>query len=324
MKDRFGREIDYLRISITDRCNLRCVYCMPENGIVQIPHKEILTYDEITRICRCMTALGIHKIKLTGGEPLTRKGCATLVKMLKELPGIEKVTLTTNGILLKEQMADLAEAGIDDINISLDTLDAAAFAKVTRRENLNQVLEGIEAVLQHPQIGLKINCVPVLEDPENLVTVAELAKKYPLHVRFIEMMPIGYGREFQFRGEEEICKILEKAYGTMTPVTERYGNGPCHYYKIEGFQGKIGFISAMTHKFCDQCNRVRMTAEGFLKACLQYQTGTDLKGLMRSGCTDEELTEAIQKVIWEKPVSHHFTTTEAGEDEARLMSQIGG
>ncbi len=324
MKDRFGREIDYLRISITDRCNLRCVYCMPENGIAQIPHKEILTYDEITRICRCMTGLGVHKIKLTGGEPLTRKGCATLVAMLKNLNGIEKVTLTTNGILLGEQMTGLAAAGIDDINISLDTLDAASFAKVTRRENLNQVLEGIEAVLQYPQIGLKINCVPVLEGPENLVSVAGLAKKYPLHVRFIEMMPIGYGREFQFRGEEEICQILEKVYGTMTPVKERYGNGPCHYYRIEGFQGKIGFISAMTHKFCDQCNRVRMTAEGFLKACLQYQTGTDLKGLMRSGCTDEELTEAIRKVIWEKPVSHHFTSKEVDEDEARLMSQIGG
>lgn len=324
MKDRFGREIDYLRISITDRCNLRCVYCMPENGIAQIPHKEILTYDEITRICRCMTGLGVHKIKLTGGEPLTRKECATLVAMLKNLNGIEKVTLTTNGILLGEQMTGLAAAGIDDINISLDTLDAASFAKVTRRENLNQVLEGIEAVLQYPQIGLKINCVPVLEDPENLVSVAGLAKRYPLHVRFIEIMPIGYGREFQFRGEEEICQILEKVYGTMTPVTEQYGNGPCHYYKIEGFQGKIGFISAMTHKFCDQCNRVRMTAEGFLKACLQYQTGTDLKGLMRSGCTDEELTEAIQKVIWEKPVSHHFTSKEVDEDEARLMSQIGG
>lgn len=297
---------------------------MPENGIAQIPHKEILTYDEITRICRCMTGLGVHKIKLTGGEPLTRKECATLVAMLKNLNGIEKVTLTTNGILLGEQMTGLADAGIDDINISLDTLDAASFAKVTRRENLNQVLEGIEAVLQYPQIGLKINCVPVLEDPENLVSVAGLAKRYPLHVRFIEMMPIGYGREFQFRGEEEICQILERAYGIMTPVTERYGNGPCHYYKIEGFQGKIGFISAMTHKFCDQCNRVRMTAEGFLKACLQYQTGTDLKGLMRSGCTDEELTEAIQKVIWEKPVSHHFTSKEVDEDEARLMSQIGG
>ena len=324
MKDRFGREIDYLRISITDRCNLRCVYCMPENGIVQIPHKEILTYDEIIRICRCMTDLGIRKIKLTGGEPLTRKDCATLVQMLKGLDGIEKVTLTTNGVLLKDQIQSLFEAGIDDINISLDTLDASRFAQVTRRESLNQVLEGIEAALHYPAIGLKINCVPVLEDPENLAAVAGLARQYPIHVRFIEMMPIGYGREFQFRGEEEICKILEKFYGTMTPVTERYGNGPCHYYKIEGFQGKIGFISAMTHKFCDQCNRVRMTAEGYLKACLQYQTGTDLKRLMRSGCQDEELTEAIQKVIWEKPVSHHFTSVEAESDEERLMSQIGG
>ena len=258
---------------------------MPENGVVQIPHEEILTYDEITRISRCMTGLGIRKIKLTGGEPLIRKNCATLVRMLKELPGIEKVTLTTNGVLLEEQIADLAEAGLDDINISLDTLNAAEFAKVS---------------------------------------IARLAKQYPIHVRFIEMMPIGYGKDFQFRGESEICEILEKAYGRMTPIKERYGNGPCHYYKIEEFQGKIGFISAMTHKFCDQCNRVRMTAEGFLKACLQYQTGTDLKNLMRSGCTDDELTEAIQKVIWEKPVSHHFTSEEIETDECKLMSQIGG
>ena len=149
MKDRFGREIDYLRISITDRCNLRCVYCMPENGIVQIPHKEILTYDEITRICRCMTELGIHKIKLTGGEPLTRKGCATLVAMLKSLNGIEKVTLTTNGILLGEQMAGLAEAGIDDINISLDTLSKTEFHRITRREGLSSVLESIEEALKY-------------------------------------------------------------------------------------------------------------------------------------------------------------------------------
>ena len=177
MKDRFGREIDYLRISITDRCNLRCVYCMPENGIVQIPHKEILTYDEIVRVCRCMTALGIRKVKLTGGEPLTRKGCSNLVWMIKELPGIEKVTLTTNGVLLKEQIADLAEAGIDDINISLDTLNASEFAKVTRRESLDRVLEGMEAAMQYPQIGLKINCVPVLEDTEYLVEVASLAAK---------------------------------------------------------------------------------------------------------------------------------------------------
>ena len=170
----------------------------------------------------------------------------------------------------------------------------------------------------------KISFDYAVVEQENLVSIARLAKQYPIHVRFIEMMPIGYGKDFQFRGESEICEILEKAYGRMTPIKERYGNGPCHYYKIEEFQGKIGFISAMTHKFCDQCNRVRMTAEGFLKACLQYQTGTDLKNLMRSGCTDDELTEAIQKVIWEKPVSHHFTSEEIETDECKLMSQIGG
>ena len=249
MKDKYGREIDYLRISITDRCNLRCVYCMPEDGICQVSHKEILTYDEIQRICSCITTLGIKKIKLTGGEPLTRKNCSTLVRTLKELPEIEKVTLTTNGMLLKEQIQELAEAGIDNINISLDTVDKAKFEKITRRKGLSKVLEGLEEALKYPNIGLKINCVPVVEEPENLVAVAKLAKEYPIHVRFIEMMPIGYGKEFLFRGESEICEILEKAYGRMTPISMRYGNGPCHYYEISGFLGKIGFISAMTHKF---------------------------------------------------------------------------
>ena len=294
MLDRYGRNIDYLRISLTDRCNLRCINCMPEDGICQVSHKEILTYDEIQRICSCITTVGIKKIKLTGGEPLTRKNCSTLVRMLKELPEIEKVTLTTNGMLLKEQIQELAEAGIDNINISLDTVDKAKFEKITRRKGLFKVLEGLEEALKYPNIGLKINCVPVVEEPENLVAVAKLAKEYPIHVRFIEMMPIGYGKEFLFRGESEICEILEKAYGRMTPISMRYGNG------------------------------VRMTAEGYLKACLQYQTGISLKDLIRNGCTDEELTQAMKKVIWEKPVGHHFTSGNIEEDEMKLMSQIGG
>lgn len=324
MKDRYGREIDYLRISITDRCNLRCIYCMPEEGICQTTHDEILTYDEIQRICCCMTTLGIKKIKLTGGEPLTRKNSPVLVKMLKELPGIEKVTLTTNGILLGEQMRNLADAGLDNINISLDTLNEQEFKKITRREGLSKVLKSIREALRYPEIGLKINCVPLLEDSQNLIEIAGIARDYPIHVRFIEMMPIGYGKEFRFRSEDEICSILESAYGKMTSITERYGNGPGHYYRIEGFQGKIGFISAMTHKFCARCNRVRLTSEGYLKACLQYQTGTDLRTMMRSGCTDEELTETIRRVIWEKPGEHHFTTQTVSEDEKKLMSQIGG
>ena len=323
MLDGQGRTIDYMRISITDRCNLRCRYCMP-NGISWVPMEQILTYEEIKALAIEAAELGIRKIKVTGGEPLVRKGCPSLVGMLKSVPGVEQVTLTTNGVYLEEYVEELKDHGLDAVNVSLDTLNPQRFYDITGRDDLKKVLNGIEAALRE-QIPLKVNVVLQKgQNEDEWMNLASLAKERKLDVRFIEMMPIGYGREFQFRGEEEICRILERAYGIMTPVTERYGNGPCHYYKIEGFQGKIGFISAMTHKFCDQCNRVRMTAEGYLKACLQYQTGTDLKSLMRSGCTDEELTEAIQKVIWEKPVSHHFTSVEAEADEERLMSQIGG
>ena len=324
MKDRFGREIDYLRISITDRCNLRCVYCMPENGIVQIPHKEILTYDEIIRICRCMTDLGIRKIKLTGGEPLTRKGCATLVQMLKGLNGINKVTLTTNGVLLKDQIRSLFEAGIDDINISLDTLDASRFAQVTRRESLNQVLEGIEAALQYPAIGLKINCVPMGLPGQDLSEIASLAKDHRIHVRFIEMMPIGYGKNYRFVGEDEILGQLEAEFGRSEIYQGKLGNGPCHYYSFEGFQGKIGFISAISHKFCSECNRVRLTSQGFLKTCLQYNTGNDLKLPMRTGASDEELKKLITRTINEKPVGHRFLEDEIRNENNLNMSQIGG
>lgn len=324
MIDKHGREIDYLRISLTDRCNLRCIYCMPEEGITQISHTQILSYDEILRVCRCMTRLGVRKIKLTGGEPLVRKNCASLVSSLKSLPGIEKVTLTTNGILLKEQLPALAEAGIDAINISLDTLDPELFRKIARRHTLEEVLEGLEAARQYPEIPVKINSVPVFEKKDNFVAMAGIAKQYPIHVRFIEMMPIGYGRQFPFQDEASIIAVLEDAYGPLIPVKERFGNGPCHYYSIEGFQGKIGFISAMTHKFCSQCNRVRLTAEGYLKACLQYQTGADLRELLRNGSSDERLTEVIRNTIWNKPVSHNFYEEGTGQDEVRGMSQIGG
>ena len=325
MIDRCGRNIDYLRISVTDRCNLRCIYCMPEEGVQHVERSLILQEEEILRICRVMAELGIRKIKLTGGEPLVRPRMPQLVEKLKNMPGIEKVTLTTNGVLLKDQMSDFARAGLDGLNISLDTLDEACSRRITRRDELGRTLEGISEAMKYPEISLKINCVPLGIPEQDLCRVALLARDHRVHVRFIEMMPIGMGKEFHGMSEEELLRILGEKLPRFSPyVGEPLGNGPCHYYKIEEFQGKIGFISAMTHKFCDQCNRVRMTAEGFLKACLQYQTGTDLKNLMRSGCTDDELTEAIQKVIWEKPVSHHFTSEEIETDECKLMSQIGG
>ena len=326
MKDRYGREIDYLRISITDRCNLRCIYCMPEEGICQISHGEILTYDEIQRVCRCMTTLGIKKIKLTGGEPLTRKNSAALVRMLKELPGIEKVTLTTNGVLLGEQISELAEAGIDNINISLDTLDASVYRQLTRRDEIEAVRRGLRTAIQKGRMQIKINCVPVLGiEEQKLLEVAELAKNHNVHVRFIEMMPIGMGTQFAFVKEDALKHALEEAFGTFTPCGDVAGNGPCHYFAVPGFQGRIGFISAVSHKFCSECNRIRLTSEGFLKTCLQYDNGVELKTILRGGGTDEDLRRAIGQALAEKPKGHSFEKkTEFTDREHRGMSQIGG
>ena len=325
MRDQTGRDIDYIRISITDRCNLRCVYCMPEEGLRPLSHEEILTFDEIVTVCTLMAQMGLKKIKVTGGEPLVRRDNDVLIGKLKEIPGIEKVTLTTNGILLKDQMAKLAGAGVDALNISLDTLDEKQYQEVTRSDKLKQVLEGISEALKYPHIPLKINCVPVKTQEENLTALAGFAKEHPIHVRFIEMMPIGYGRQFTFCSEDEIRAVLERAYGPMTPYEGRLGNGPSHYYSLEGFAGKIGFVSSISHKFCEQCNRVRLTAEGFLKTCLQYDTGYDLRAMLRSGCEEDELKAAIGDAILHKPLSHHFLEKkEDSEEEMRAMSQIGG
>ena len=324
MLDQYGRNIDYMRISLTDRCNLRCIYCMPKEGIRQIPRTELLDQEEILRISRLASELGISRIKLTGGEPLVRKICVPLVKELKALPGIQQVTLTTNGILLKEQLAELMEAGLDALNISLDTLDAENFQRITRRNELGRTLEGLEMALSYPSLKVKINCVPTFQTDQELLQVAALARDNPIHVRFIEMMPIGLGREFTARDEKSVKDILEKIYGPLTPVSEILGNGPCHYYTLEGFCGKIGFISALSHKFCNQCNRVRLTSTGYLKGCLQFESGVDLKALLRKGASDEILKNALQKAIFEKPAGHNFQEKKNGREESHIMSQIGG
>ena len=341
MIDQYGRTIEYLRISVTDRCNLRCVYCMPEEGIEQLPHEQILTFDEIERVCRISTELGISKIKLTGGEPLVRKGLPDLLGKIKRIPGIEQVTLTTNGILLKNQLDELMRQGLDAVNISIDTLDETCYHTVTRCGELNQALEGLQAALEYPNLRVKLNCVPMNQSEEEYIQMAEYAKEHPVEVRFIEMMPIGMGKachgksrdelgkEFTARDEETVKGLLERAYGPMTPTKETLGNGPCHYYTLENFQGRIGFISAVSHKFCDSCNRIRLTAEGYLKLCLQYESGIDLRKLLRSGATDEELKEAMRQAIWKKPACHNFSDErrdeEAGQKkEHRAMYGIGG
>ncbi|MGI6007084.1 MAG: GTP 3',8-cyclase MoaA [Ruminococcus sp.] len=323
MKDEFERKIDYLRISVTDRCNLRCIYCMPEEGVPCASHDEILRYDEILQICRCLTELGITRIKLTGGEPLVRKNLPWLVGRLKNLSGIEKVTITTNGILLPQYIEDLKAAGLDGINISLDTLDEGQFLKITRRDMLEEVKRGIDAACRS-QIPLKINCVPLGIPGQDLMKIASLAKSGKIHVRFIEMMPIGYGKNFIFLGEEEIVRQLEAAYGAVTPADVYLGNGPCHYYTVEGLKGKIGFISAISHRFCGSCNRIRLTSQGFLKACLQYETGCDLRALVRGDASDEEIRKAAEKVILKKPKGHRFLEKGIEEEESHSMAQIGG
>jgi len=324
MTDKQNRNIDYLRISITDRCNLRCVYCMPAEGVEQVSHSDILTFEEILRVCKSAATLGIRKIKLTGGEPLVRKGVAGLVRNIKAIDGIEQVTLTTNGVLLGGMADELVSAGLDAVNISLDTLDPMQFEKMTRREGLEQVLTAIDRSLA---VGMhvKINCVPIRELGEKqIVSMVSLAKDRPIDVRFIELMPIGLGSAFTGVSTEEIKRVLAQTYGTLIPYGGTCGNGPASYLSIAGFAGKIGFISAISDRFCANCNRIRLTATGFLKLCLHYDQGIDLRELLRGGVTDEELTRVMEQGINNKPLRHHFGETAVAHVETHKMVQIGG
>ena len=322
MLDGFGRTIDYLRVSVTDRCSLRCTYCMPEDGVQWLEHTQILRYEDILRLLRIFAALGVQKIKITGGEPLVRKGVAGLISEIKSIDGIEQVTLTTNGVALKEQLPALLEAGIDGINLSLDTMDRARFAEITRRDALPQVLEGFHAALAAPDLNLKLNCVAQAGRASDWVSLVGLAKEHDLAVRFIEPMPIGLGGGMETCTEADIRAALETAYGRLEPFDAVLGNGPAKYYSLPGFQGKIGFISAVSHQFCDRCNRVRLTATGYLKTCLQYDVGADLRPLLEQ--SDEALQAAIEAAIQNKPQAHRFSEQTVENREAHIMSQIGG
>lgn len=330
MIDQFNRTIEYMRVSVTDRCNLRCVYCMPEKGVPCVSHSDILTYDEIARICKIAAGMGISRIKITGGEPLVRKEVAGLVRMLAETEGIEQVTMTTNGILLKENIEKLVAAGLSGVNISIDTVNAERYAMLTRGGALERAMEGLESALSFPELRVKINCVSLRDMPEkDFVELALLAREKKLDVRFIEMMPIGLGKKFALVSGKHVYDILEKEFGSAAACEGRFGNGPAVYVRFPGFRGKIGFIDAVSHKFCDKCNRIRLTSEGCLKPCLQYGTGSDLKGLLRNGADDADVRRAIGRTVYEKPACHHFSERTDGQREQTLfetkdMSQIGG
>lgn len=324
MIDGHGRKIDYIRVSVTDRCNLRCIYCMPETGIQAFPEAEILSSEAIRMLAEIFGELGIRRIRLTGGEPLTRRDLPELVQSLKAEAGIEQVMLTTNGTGLKEQIRTLAQAGIDGINLSLDTRNRELYRDITGRDVFEKVWEGFLAVLEYPEISLKINCVPLGLPGQNVWELAELARDYPVHVRYIELMPLGMGKRFSAVPEQEVRAELTQRFGEGIPFRERLGNGPARYYSFRGFRGKIGFISAVSHKFCSSCSRVRLTAGGFLKTCLQYETGVDLKALLQGGAGQEAIRRAVEEAVRRKPAGHQFGAREVECGEKKMMSQIGG
>lgn len=337
MKDSYGRIIDYMRISITDRCNLRCRYCMPE-GISLVPMEEILTYEEKAEICRAASELGISRLKITGGEPLVRPECPELIGMLKKIPGIKQVTMTTNGVALSQYLPRLLENGLDAVNISLDTLNPQTYQQITGKNQLDDVFEGIR---QSVRAGLPVKLNAVLQPGINggeWLELARLTTLFPLDVRFIEMMPIGYGRNYRPVSNQELLLRLKNMYPDLRKDESIRGNGPAVYYRIPQAKGSVGFISALHGKFCKSCNRLRLTSQGKLKPCLCFEEEVDVMEILRgkesavhrelqedvrAATRKELLKQRISKAVGRKPREHHFETAEQ-ITECRQMAQIGG
>lgn len=323
MKDRYNRNIEYMRISVTDLCNLRCVYCMP-NGIEHVlPMHEILTFEEILRVVEAAVSLGITKFKITGGEPLVRRGIMDLVRMLTNTKGVSQVTMTSNGVLLGEMAKGLKEAGLASVNVSLDSLHPHTFKEITGFDALNQVLFGIQKARE---VGIKTKINVVLQKGRNedaWKDLALLSKEEGLEVRFIEMMPIGYGDEQKGVSNTDLLDLLEQEFGKSEVDTTSYGNGPANYVRFPGFLASIGFISAMHGTFCDACNRIRLSSTGMLKPCLCFSKAVDLRKILRGNYEDTVLIERMAAAIFDKPRAHQFLEKE-NITERRKMHEIGG
>lgn len=325
MFDRYQREIHYLRLSVTDLCNLRCRYCMPD-GVEKLEREAVLSHEEFLRLAALFAQCGIDTVRVTGGEPLVRKNVAQLVAGLKATPGIRRVTLTTNAVLLAEQLPALLDAGLDSVNISLDTLRPEVFRQITARDEFAAVQAGLQAALESG-LPVKLNCVPQAGVNEaELETLAALAKDNAMQVRFIEMMPIGYGAAMPCISGPELRERFARRWPELAPLSpaqeHALGDGPAVYYTVPGWQGSIGFIAAVHGKFCASCNRVRLTSQGFLRPCLASETGCDLRALLRSGADDAQLLAAIRETIWAKPREHHFE--DSSVPATRGMYRIGG
>jgi len=305
---------------------------MPPQGVDWIPHTDILSFEEILRVVRVLAGLGITKIKVTGGEALTRRTVVDLIRDLKQIPGIQTVTLTSNGVLLAQHLESLIGAGLDALNISLDTLNAETFSRISPTHGFEQLVSVLDKIGELP-FPVKINCVPIRSFNDNEITaIAELARNTVSAVRFIELMPLGCAGNFQMLSQEEVMAEIEKVYGPLVPFSGSLGNGPAVYYSLKGFSGKIGFISPMSHLFCNTCNRLRLSAAGSLISCLSGTSGLNMRTLLRSNrsdnnqktpacLTDDELITLIQSFIQEKPKCHVFANVEQYDKE---MFRIGG
>ena len=339
MVDSFGRTINYLRLSVTDRCNLRCLYCMPAEGVSWVSHNDVLRFEEILGICRVLAGLGIKAVRITGGEPLVRRGVTDFIRELKAIKGISCVSMTSNGVLLGEYLEALVDAGLDRVNISLDTLDEKKFCTLTRAntlENMNtlkciygfgNILPAIDKAL-NLGLDVKINCVPLRGfNEDDIVKIAALAKDKHITVRFIELMPFGPAAVLQPLPISETVSLIKKSFGSLKPVSAKPecsrllppGHGPASYYTLHGFTGYIGFISA-SHNFCKSCNRLRLTSGGNLKSCLFGDDGLDLRALVRGGASNEEIARAIRELVVRKPALHNLGSGNCNKE----MFRIGG
>jgi len=322
--DAYNRPISYLRVSVTDRCNLRCIYCMPPEGVPWRPREEILRYEEIETVVRAAASLGITKIRLTGGEPLVRKGLVDLVAMLARIPGIDDLAMTTNGTLLARYAQRLKAAGLGRVNVSLDTLKPERFRRITRLGELSDVLEGIAAAKKAGLVPVKINTVLMrgINDDE-VVDFARLSYAPDWHVRFIELMPVGGSLDWRayYVPMKEVRRRIEEALGELMPAKIR-GSGPARYYRLPGAKGTIGFITPISEHFCRHCNRLRLTADGKLRPCLLSDYEIDLRTPLRQGASVETIKALIIEAVHNKPERHHLDKGLSPHE--RAMSEIGG
>lgn len=326
MFDSYARNIDYLRVSVTNRCNLRCKYCMPEEGIEDLGHANILTLEEIAHLVKVAARIGIQKIRLTGGEPLVRKNITKLIGDIAQIPQINDIAITTNGMLFADMAEELKAAGLTRVNFSLDSLDEERFTHITRRGSLQDVVRSISKAMEIGMAPIKINTVVMkgINDDE-ILDFVELAKKMPLHVRFIEFMPVGdlpFYKTDRVVTVSEIKEIIEQNYDLHRGANVQ-GNGPAKCYQIRGGMGSVGFISAMSDHFCGECNRIRMTADGKLRGCLFGKQEFNLKLALQNQASDEKMAEIFCRAIREKPNRHHMDEG-WGADNKRKMYQIGG